>query len=108
MAVSSYHWQSHLHCSKLSKTLLSGLGLVGFCFVVGFVCVGFGSRFWGFFVRISSFTVSCFLVISLVSYGPTMHLVDPCDPFIGTAATVAAASISVSGDDTAAGRLVFM
>lgn len=57
--------------------------------------------------RISSLTISCFLTISLVSYGPTTHLVDRCGLFTGTAVTAAAASISVS-DDTAAGRLVFM
>lgn len=51
--------------------------------------------------RISSFTISCFLTISLISYGPTTHLVDPCRPFTGTAATAAAASVPVSGDDTA-------
>lgn len=46
VAASSYQWQSHLHCSKVFKKLLSGLGLVGFCFVVGFVCVGFGLVFF--------------------------------------------------------------
>lgn len=46
VAASSYQWQSHLHCSKVSKMLLSGLGLVGFCFVVGFLCVGFGLGFF--------------------------------------------------------------
>lgn len=59
-------------------------------------------------MRISSFTIGCFLTISLVSYSPTTHLVDPCGPFTETAATAAATSIAVSGDDTAAGRLVFV
>lgn len=72
---------------------------------MGFVCGGFGL---GFFVRMSSCTISCLLTISLVSYGPTKHLVDPCGPFTETAAIAAVASISVSGDAIAAGRLVFM
>jgi len=44
----------------------------------------------------------------LVSYGPARHLVDPCGPFTETAATAAATSIAVLGDDTAAGRMVFV
>lgn len=44
----------------------------------------------------------------LVSYGPTRHHVDLLCPFTEAAATAAATFIAVSGDDTAAGRVVFV